>query len=70
MTTALQRERSGVKGTPTFFINGARHDGSYEFPVLSRALRDAAMGTGGGIGLERGELRIGLKIPQGTTWRV
>jgi protein-disulfide isomerase len=35
--------RSGVNGTPTFFINGARHDGSYEYPVLIRALRDAAM---------------------------
>ncbi len=35
--------RSGVNGTPTFFINGARHDGSYEYPVLSRALREAAM---------------------------
>jgi len=35
--------RSGVNGTPTFFINGVRHDGSYDFPVLTRALRDAAM---------------------------
>jgi protein-disulfide isomerase len=35
--------RSGVNGTPTFFINGARHNGSYEFPVLTRALRGAAV---------------------------
>ncbi len=35
--------RSGVNGTPTFFINGARHEGSYEFPVLYRALREAAV---------------------------
>jgi len=35
--------RSGVNGTPTFFINGRRHDGSYEYPVLIRALREAAM---------------------------
>jgi protein-disulfide isomerase len=28
--------RSGVNGTPTFFINGVRHDGSFEFePFLS-----------------------------------
>jgi protein-disulfide isomerase len=26
--------RSGVNGTPTFFINGNRHDGSWEFPEL------------------------------------
>jgi protein-disulfide isomerase len=26
--------RSGVNGTPTFFINGQRHDGSWEFPEL------------------------------------
>jgi protein-disulfide isomerase len=26
--------RSGVNGTPTFFINGQRHDGSWEFAEL------------------------------------
>ena len=35
-------ERSGVPGTPTFFINGARHDGSYDFDVLLGALEQAA----------------------------
>jgi protein-disulfide isomerase len=34
--------RSGVNGTPTFFINGQRHDGSYDFDslveVIDRAL--------------------------------
>ena len=30
--------RSGVNGTPTFFINGQRHDGSYEFDDLSTAI--------------------------------
>src|ERR687896_306563 len=25
-------ERSGVEGTPTFFINGMRHDGPYDTP--------------------------------------
>ena len=32
----LSGVRSGVNGTPTFFINGIRHDGSFEFePFLS-----------------------------------
>jgi protein-disulfide isomerase len=26
--------RSGVNGTPTFFINGVRHDGPYDFASL------------------------------------
>jgi protein-disulfide isomerase len=30
--------RSGVNGTPTFFINGQRHDGSYEFDDLTTAI--------------------------------
>jgi protein-disulfide isomerase len=30
--------RSGVNGTPTFFINGRRHDGSYAFEDLSAAI--------------------------------
>ena len=30
--------RSGVNGTPTFFINGERHDGSYEFDDLVAAI--------------------------------
>src|SRR4029077_7412285 len=33
--------RSGVNGTPTFYINGARHDGSYELEPLLRALERA-----------------------------
>lgn len=31
--------RSGVNGTPTFFINGVRHDGSFEYSELLAALR-------------------------------
>ena len=31
--------RSGVNGTPTFFINGLRHDGSWDAEALERALR-------------------------------
>jgi protein-disulfide isomerase len=30
--------RSGVNGTPTFFINGQRHDGSYDFRSLVDAV--------------------------------
>ena len=30
--------RSGVNGTPTFFINGRRHDGSYDFDDLVTAI--------------------------------
>jgi protein-disulfide isomerase len=33
--------RSGVNGTPTFYINGLRHDGGYSLPELLRAV-DAA----------------------------
>jgi predicted DsbA family dithiol-disulfide isomerase len=32
---------SGVNGTPTFFINGRRHDGSYETETLLGALERA-----------------------------
>ena len=34
--------RSGVNGTPTFFINGIRHDDSYEYEVLLAAVKRAA----------------------------
>jgi protein-disulfide isomerase len=34
--------RSGVNGTPTFYINGVRHDDSYETDVLLDALERAA----------------------------
>jgi protein-disulfide isomerase len=30
--------RSGVNGTPTFFINGTRYDGAPDFQSLSRAI--------------------------------
>jgi protein-disulfide isomerase len=30
--------RSGVNGTPTFFINGQRHNGSFEFADLVEAI--------------------------------
>jgi protein-disulfide isomerase len=34
--------RSGVGGTPTFFINGVRYDGNYDLDALSRAVQKAA----------------------------
>jgi protein-disulfide isomerase len=34
----LSGVRSGVNGTPTFFINGVRHDGSYELETLFAAI--------------------------------
>jgi protein-disulfide isomerase len=33
--------RSGVNGTPTFFINGARHDGGYDLESLLGAIETA-----------------------------
>jgi protein-disulfide isomerase len=38
--------RSGVNGTPTFFINGRRHDGSYDYQTLLAALEKAAAISG------------------------
>ena len=35
--------RSGVNGTPTFFINGMRHDGSWELDSLLEALERASV---------------------------
>jgi protein-disulfide isomerase len=34
--------KSGVNGTPTFYINGKRHDGSFELADLVGAI-DAAL---------------------------
>jgi protein-disulfide isomerase len=34
--------RSGVNGTPTFYINGTRHDNSYELETLLAAVERAA----------------------------
>jgi predicted DsbA family dithiol-disulfide isomerase len=33
--------RSGVNGTPTFFIDGHRHDGSFDFETLVSAIHQA-----------------------------
>jgi len=34
--------RSGVNGTPTFFINGTRYDGAHDYDSLRAALEEAA----------------------------
>ena len=34
-------DESGVAGTPTFFINGKRHQGAYDVATLTRAVRSA-----------------------------
>ena len=34
-------DASGVSGTPTFFVNGQRHQGAYDSDTLSRAVRAA-----------------------------
>jgi protein-disulfide isomerase len=39
--------RSGVNGTPTFYINGARHDDSYDTETLLAALERAASSAPG-----------------------
>jgi protein-disulfide isomerase len=43
----LSGARSGVNGTPTFFINGQRYDGSWDFETLLAALEEAAGTTFG-----------------------
>ncbi len=47
VTTKIEEDvrggiRSGVNGTPTFFINGTRHDDSYDFETLLAAVERAA----------------------------
>lgn len=40
--------RRGVNGTPTFYINGARHNGSYDLEELLRAVGHARGGGAAG----------------------
>jgi len=35
--------RSGVNGTPTFFINGQRHDGAFDYEDLVAAIENASL---------------------------
>ncbi|HUG15146.1 MAG TPA: Na+/H+ antiporter NhaA, partial [Thermomicrobiales bacterium] len=41
---AASGDRSGVSGTPTFFINGHRHYGAYDLATLTAAVRAACDG--------------------------
>ena len=48
-------DASGVGGTPTFFINGRRHQGAYDVPTLTEAVtaarnRELARRTTAGVG--------------------
>ena len=36
--------RSGVNGTPTFFLNGQRHDGSFDYDTLAAAVQQEIAG--------------------------
>lgn len=40
---AASADASGVRGTPTFFVNGTRHIGPYDAISLDRALRESAV---------------------------
>lgn len=42
--------RSGVNGTPTFFINGLRYDAPWDLPTLSSAIEAAAAAAGSAAG--------------------
>ena len=43
----LSGVRSGVNGTPTFFVNGVRHDGPFEFEFLVNAIDAELMRVSG-----------------------
>jgi Na+/H+ antiporter NhaA len=47
-------DTSGVAGTPTFFINGVRHQGAYDIATLSEAVRRARK-----TALQRGGAPVG-----------
>jgi protein-disulfide isomerase len=43
---ALEGVRSGVNGTPTFFINGRRHDAAWDYDDLASAIEQAGETSG------------------------
>jgi protein-disulfide isomerase len=43
----LSGVRSGVNGTPTFFINGRRHEGAADLQTLLAAIAAVALADGG-----------------------
>ncbi|MGH8952023.1 MAG: Na+/H+ antiporter NhaA [Acidimicrobiia bacterium] len=50
----VNADESGVAGTPTFFINGRRHYGSYDVASLTAALRLEASVVQSGVANDRG----------------
>lgn len=46
----LSGAHAGVKGTPTFFINGHRHDGAWDLASLAAAVNRAAVPPAGDQG--------------------
>jgi Na+/H+ antiporter NhaA len=55
---------SNVSGTPTFFINGRRHQGAYDIATLTAAVRSAKAQAFVGAG-QRGSPRSGRRKEQG-----
>jgi diadenylate cyclase len=53
----LDGERTGVEGTPTFFVNGARYEGSLDLEGLLAAVEEAA----GSAVVARGGVRAGAR---------
>ena len=49
--------RSGVMGTPTFFLNGVRYDGGYELDAFIDAIRREGDRLGNGVRLADSESR-------------
>ena len=57
--------RSGVNGTPTFFVNGARYDGRPDYNSMLEALESLVSGDGAGLprNLAAGHNRRPLRHP-------
>jgi hypothetical protein len=49
---------SGVNGTPTFFINGQRHDGSFDCETLASAIQQAISTAKERLGREPSQFRV------------
>jgi protein-disulfide isomerase len=49
----LSGVRSGVNGTPAFFINGVRYDGSWDIEPLAEALESASVTAEPGIAFSK-----------------
>ena len=54
----LSGARGGVNGTPTLFINGVRHDGSFDLDTLLGAIEAATVHRYGGFSPRPADLRV------------